>query len=73
MNATMTKAELLQRLSELEAKQPVARPVAPAHIKAHDAGSAVRHHVINTTKAVAGGAVVAGTVAKGFFAGLFGK
>lgn len=74
MNATtMTKAELINRLNELEAKQPVARPAMPVHVAAHDAGAAVRQHVIATTQAVAKGAVVSGAVAKGFFSGLFGK
>jgi len=69
----MTKAEALARIEQLEAALPVARPATPVAIKANRAGLAVRQHVISTTVAAKHGAVVTGAVARGFFAGLFGK
>lgn len=69
----MTKQELMSRVQQLEAQLPVARPAMPASIKAQQAGAALRHHVIDATVAVKKGAVVTGSVTKGFFAGLFGK
>ena len=70
---TMTKAELISRLAELESKVPVARPPMPANVKAHEVGAATRQHIIATTQAVVKGAAVSGAVAKGFFSGLLGK
>ncbi len=69
----MTKQQLAARVQELESALPVARPATPVAIKAQQAGAALRHHVIDSTVAVKKGAVVTGSVAKGFFAGLLGR
>ena len=69
----MTKQELMSRVQQLESQLPVARPAMPASIKAQQAGAAIRHHIIDSTVAVKKGAVLTGSVTKGFFAGLFGK
>jgi hypothetical protein len=69
MNAkTLSKAELI---AIVEASQP--KPHLPVHIKAHEVGANVRQHIIDSTAAVKKGAVVTGSVTKGFFQGLFGK
>jgi len=69
----MTKQELLEEVQVLRSQLPVARPAMPASIKAQQAGAALRHHIIDSTVAVKKGAVLTGSVTKGFFAGLFGK
>jgi hypothetical protein len=69
----MTKQQLAARVQELESQLPVAHPAMPVHIKAHETGAALRQHIVTTTQATKRGAVVAGSVTKGFLAGLFGK
>jgi len=69
----MTKQQLLEEVQILRSQLPTARPAMPVSVKAHEAGAALRHHVIDATAAVKKGAVVTGSVTKGFLAGLFGK
>jgi len=69
----MTKQELMSRVAQLEQQLPVAKPSMPVSVKAHEAGAALRHHVIDATVAAKKGAVVTASVTRGFFAGLFGK
>ncbi len=66
----MTKAQLAQRVAELEASQT---PRMPAHIVAHQAGANARAKAIDLGRKTRTGAVITTSCITGFFSGLFGK
>ena len=71
----MTKAQLAQRVAELEASKPQPLPVTAitVHSKAHDLGSATRAKAVNAGRASRTGVIIASSAVSGFFSGLFGK
>ena len=69
----MTKAQLAQRVAELEASKPIPVTAITVHSKAHDLGSATRAKAVNAGRASRTGVIIASSAVSGFFAGLFGK
>lgn len=73
----MTKAQLAQRVAELESQQPAPRELPltaiTANTKAHQAGAATRTAAINAGRKTRTGVIIASSAVSGFFAGLFGK
>ena len=66
----MTKAQLAQRVAELEASQT---PRMPAHIVAHQAGANARAKAIDLGRKTRTGAVITTSCITGVFSGLLGK
>lgn len=73
----MTKAQLAQRVAELESQQPAPRELPltaiTAHIVAHQAGANARAKAIDLGRKTRTGAVITTSCITGFFSGLFGK
>ena len=73
----MTKAQLAQRVAELEAAQPSPRELPltaiTANTKAHQLGVATRTKAVTAGRKTRTGVVIASSAVSGFFAGLFGK